>query len=187
MISGLSCENHSLGITFATLESMQCPITVQGNDSDLSLLRMPTDTPNQTDTADETLSLSICSVTSQGSNPISFDNFDSTASLLLLNRTPSVIDGISTPNLTLVNDKLVEEMDSLDTNAEINELNETKDILLNAGYTPSEVKDILSSNPNGVEHGDRNRPLTHIFHQGKAYTYGKLEIESLSLKKRLSQ
>ena len=80
---------------------------------------------------------------------------------------------------------LVKETNSIDSNAEHNELNETKDILLNAGYTPSEVKDVLSLNVNGVEHGERNRPLTHVFHQGRAFTYGKLEIESRSMRKRI--
>ena len=56
-------------------------------------------------------------------------------------------------------------------------MNEIKGILLNAGYTLFEVRDILSSYLNGMQ-GERNRPSTHVFYQGKAYTYGKLEIES---------
>ena len=56
---------------------------------------------------------------------------------------------------------------------------------LDAGYTPQEVKNILSSYLHDPKHGERNRPSTNIFYQGKAYTYGKLEVESPSIRKRI--
>ena len=107
------------------------------------------------------------------------DSSDSTVCLPLLDETPLVLDDITTPNLSLVkvNNTPAQEIKSTDTNAFPGKLSEIKDILLNAGYTLFEVRDILSSYLNGMQ-GERNRPSTHVFYQGKAYTYGKLEIES---------
>ena len=128
--------------------------------------------PKTSSETDECLSESVD--TSEGS-----DSSDSTVCLPLLDETPLVLDDITTPNLSLVkvNDTPAQEIKSTDTNAFPGELNEIKGILLNAGYTLFEVRDILSSYLHGMQ-GERNRPSTHIFYQGKAYTYGKLEIES---------
>ena len=106
-------------------ESAEYPITAQGNDPSLVFLQRPANNSNLTDTTG--INLSVCSVTSQGNDSDSFDSFDSSSSLPLLDKTPLVLDGITTPNLSVVNDML----NSTDSN--VGHDNETKDILLNAG------------------------------------------------------
>ena len=63
------------------------------------------------------------------------------------------------------------------------------EILINAGYSPSVVEDVLKTinNPNPVTDltdSKKTLPNTRIFTQGKVYTYEKLTIQESSFPKK---
>ena len=64
----------------------------------------------------------------------------------------------------------------------------TENVLLDAGYTISQVKDIMASKRKNEESQhviyDENRPQTQVFSQGKVYTYEKLDIKTNNIESK---
>ena len=101
----------------------------------------------------------------------------SVGSIPILEETPLLIDGIKTPNTSLLS---INSDQLYGANAQTYENTSTQNILLDAGYNLSEVQAIplsnLRKNHNDGKYG-RNRPRTQVFSQGRTFTYEKLEVE----------
>ena len=107
----------------------------------------------------------------------------SNGSIPLLEVTPIIFDDIKTPDISLSH---------LDLNPSSGKKSpETKntstvETLLEAGYSHSQVNKIISDNgkQHSLDHDDRNRPKTHVFSQGKVFTYEKLEVQPFQPSKK---
>ena len=107
-------------------------------------------------------------------------------SVSLLEQTRQLVTAGSIPERTLIiDDDLTSNLSELSLsepeqmNFEAFDALSTESILLQAGYTITEIKEIISAySKSKCDHGNfgKSRPETHVFSQGKAYTYNKIEI-----------
>ena len=108
----------------------------------------------------------------------SADSEISVGSIPILEQTPMIFDGVSTPNTSQYSHNS-EKVYNTDVHSNI-ENTSTQNMLLEAGHNSSEVQAIGSLKPR-ENHNDRcgrSRPLTQVFSQGKVFTYEKLEAET---------
>ena len=100
----------------------------------------------------------------------------SIGSIPLLEQTPLISGALETPNLSQNS-----AISNVGGNSEISDAGSTTDILLEAGYTSSEIRNAISQSQSRLP--GKDRPQTHVFSQGKTFTYEKLSIESNEIKK----
>ena len=101
-----------------------------------------------------------------------------------LDLTPTVLNDITTPNISkssISSSKKLPETDA----ENLSESESTERILLEAGYTIAEIKDMMTLKRKH-EQGrhvtwEKSKPQTHVFSQGKVYTYDKLDIKTSAL------
>ena len=102
---------------------------------------------------------------------------DSIDSLRLLECSPRIINDLSTPDVSALDvlEKVNEDEEQVSSNSLKNYSVELEQALLSAGYQISTVKSVINPCLNDDHVG--SRPKTHIFSQGRVYTYPKLEID----------
>ena len=177
-IQGKSLENISLGMQDYVASTFS-----QGNGLSVNAPSIVTSPANSEDTFPEFPNLSsefeVASDTGDldlGANLEDIVNLDiSTGSIPLLEQTPCIIDDV-TPNLSL--DTTVDESENVH-NYRIEGGTSIHGLLLEAGYTPLEIENMSSNGKQRCDEGNygRSRPQTHVFYQGKTFTYEKLEVE----------
>ena len=108
-------------------------------------------------------------------NSLDISESDYIDSLPLLEFTPLIINDMSTPDVSRLD--LSEDINEDDEQESSNILgNHSADFgqaLLSAGYQKSTIKAVIN---HCVDDHGGSRPKTHIFSQGRVYTYPKLEI-----------
>ena len=87
-------------------------------------------------------------------------------------------DAVETPDLS-------QNISNLGNDSDTDYAISTKDILLEAGYTSSEIKNAISHySAQRLQDLGKDHPRTHVFSQGRTFTYEKLSIEpSKAIKK----
>ena len=123
-------------------------------------------TVSESDSTNNSNQLVVENLKDQAENENSLDisESDSIDSLPLLDCTPLIINDMSTPDVSLL-----DESDDIN----IVEQGSSNPLALSAGYQ----KSIVKADINHCDHDHRgSRPKTHIFCQGRVYTYPELEI-----------
>ena len=81
-------------------------------------------------------------------------------------------NAIETPNLSQHS-----VISNLGSDAGADDAISTKDVLLEAGYTSFEIENAISNySQQRLENLGKDRPRTHVFSQGKTFTYEKLSV-----------
>ena len=98
-----------------------------------------------------------------------------------LDITPTVLNDITTPNIS--KSSISSEILSEPETENLSESESTERILLDAGYAITEIKDMMTLKRKDEEGRqvtfEKNKPKTHVFAQGKVYTYDKLDIKTM--------
>ena len=101
-----------------------------------------------------------------------------------LDLTPTVLNDITTPNISKSSISLSKELPETDAE-NLSESESTERIPLDAGYAITEIKEMMTLKRKHEQDRhvtcEKSKPQTHVFSQGKVYTYDKLDIKTSAL------